>query len=238
MRAAFKCRAYPDGEQVAMLARTFGCVRVVWNRTLAARQARWAADRRPTSYRETDAALTAMKRQPQLGFLNEVSSVPLQQTLRHQHQAFQAFHRGRARHPRYKTRRGRQAARYTRSAFRWRHGQLWLAKTTSPLRLVWSWPEIDPARLDPTSVTVARDPGGRWYVTLHAQVADPAPLRATGRAVGIDLGISDVAVLSDGERIPNPGHLARKAANLARYQRRLAHKQRGSANRRKAAAKV
>ena len=237
MRTAYKCRAYPDPDQAAMLARTFGCVRVVWNSTLAARQTRWATEHQSTSYRETDAALTAMKREPELAWLNEVSSVPLQQTLRHQHQAFQAFHRGRAQHPRFKTRRGRQAAHYTRSAFRWRHGQLWLAKTTSPLRLVWSWPEVDPARLDPTSVTVARDPGGRWYVTLHAQVADPAPLRATGRAVGIDLGISDVAVLSDGERIPNPGHLARKAANLARYQRRLAHKQRGSANRRKAAAK-
>src|SRR6266536_732779 len=227
MRAAFKCRAYPDGEQVAMLARTFGCVRVVWNRTLAARQTSWATDRRPTSYRETDAALTAMKRQPQLGFLNEVSSVPLPQTLRHPHQAFQAFHKGRARHPRFKTRRGRQAAHYTRSAFRWRHGQLWLAKTTSPLRLVWSWPEVDPATLAPTSVTVARDPAGRWYATLHVEVADPAPLPVTVRAVGIDLGITDFAVTSDGERIPNPRHLDRKAANLARYQRRLARKAKG-----------
>src|SRR6266487_3443053 len=117
MRAAFKCRAYPDGEQVAMLARTFGCVRVVWNRTLAARQASWASERKSTLYRATDAALTAMKREPGLAWLNEVSSVPLQQTLRHQHAAFQAFFAGRARHPRYKARRGRQAAHYTRSAF-------------------------------------------------------------------------------------------------------------------------
>jgi putative transposase len=238
MRTAYKCRAYPDPDQAAMLARTFGCVRVVWNRTLAARHERWATERLRTSYRETDAALTAMKRRPELAFLGEVSSVPLQQTLRHQHRAFAAFFAGRARAPRFKSRRGRQAATYTRSAFRWRDGQLWLAKTTGPLRLVWSWPAIDPATLEPTSVTVARDPDGRWHATLHVEVADPAPLPATGRAVGIDLGISDFATTSDGERIANPRHLARKAANLARYQRRMARKVKGSANRAKAAAKV
>jgi transposase len=134
-----------------MLARTFGCVRVVWNGTLAARHARWATERKPTSYRETDAALTAMKRLPELAWLNEVSSVPLQQTLRHQHKAFAAFFAGRARYPRYKSRRGRQAATYTRSAFRWRDGQLTLAKMTSPMTLVWSWPAIDPATLDERS---------------------------------------------------------------------------------------
>jgi putative transposase len=238
MRTAYKCRAYPDPDQQVMLARTFGCVRVVWNRTLAARHARWATEHRSTSYRETNATLTAMKRQPELAWLNDVSSVPLQQTLRHQHQAFAAFFAGRSRYPRFKARRGRQAAQYTRSAFRWRHGRLWLAKTTGPLRLVWSWPEVDAATLAPTSVTVTRDPDGRWYATLHVERADPIPLPATNRSIGVDLGLTDFAVTSNGERIPNPRHLERKAANLARYQRRMARKQQGSANRRKAATKV
>ena len=81
-----------------MLNRTFGCARVVWNRTLAARQARWQQARKNTSYAETDAALTLLKKDPGLAFLSEVSSVPLQQALRHQHQAFSAFYgkRGRA----------------------------------------------------------------------------------------------------------------------------------------------
>src|SRR5688572_23606536 len=123
MRTAYKCRAYPDPDQAIMLARTFGCSRVVWNRTLAARHARWTTDRKAISYRETDAALTAMKRLPELAWLNEVSAVPLQQTLRHQHAAFAACFAGRARCPRFKSRRGRQSATYTRSAFRWRDGQ-------------------------------------------------------------------------------------------------------------------
>ena len=83
---------------------------MVWNQTLAARHARWQADRTATSYAETDAALLIMKKDPDLAFLTEVSSVPLQQAIRHQHQAFTAFFARAARYPRFKSRRGRQAA--------------------------------------------------------------------------------------------------------------------------------
>jgi putative transposase len=238
VRTAYRCRVYPDQAQQQVLARTFGCVRVVWNQTLAVRQARWHAEQQGTSYAQTDRALTAMKRDPQLAFLNEVSSVPLQQALRHQHAAFQAFFARRARYPRFKSRRGRQCAHYTRSAFSMRGGALQLAKTTGPLRFVWSWPEVDLAALDPTTVTVCREPDGRWYVTFAVDATAPVALPATGRAVGIDLGVTSFAMLSDGQRIANPRLLERKAHNLARYQRRLARCRMGSANRVKAAAKV
>jgi len=107
----------PDEAQQVMLSRTFGCVRVVWNRTLAARHGRWHAEGKGTGYAETDRALTAMKRDPDLEFLNEVSAVPLQQALRHQQAAFTAFWEKRARYPRFKSRHSRQSATYTRAAF-------------------------------------------------------------------------------------------------------------------------
>jgi putative transposase len=238
MRTAYRCRAYPDAAQQQVLARTFGCVRVAWNQTLAERQRLWRAERRSLSYAASDAALTAMKNDPGLAFLREVSSVPLQQALRHQHQAFSAFFAGRARYPRFKSRRGRQSAHYTRSAFSLRGGMLRIAKTCRPLRFVWSWPDIDLAGLNPTMVVVARDPDGRWYVTFAVDRDPPAPLPPAGRAVGVDLGVRDFAVTSDGQKIANPRHLARKARSLARYQRRLARCQRGSANRTKARAKA
>jgi putative transposase len=238
MRTAYRCRAYPDDAQQQVLSRTFGCVRVVWNRTLADRHARHAINGKSTSYAQTDRALTAMKTTEELAWLNEVSSVPLQQALRHQHQAFAAFFAKRARYPRYKNRNGRQAAHYTRSAFTMRGGVLRLAKTAAPLRYVWSWPGIDATALDPATVIVAREPDGRWYVTFTVDTDDPELLPVSGRAVGVDLGIKDFAVTSDGDRIANPRHLEVKARNLARYQRRLARCQKGSANRAKAKAKV
>ena len=108
----------------------------------------------------------------------------------------------------------------------------------TPLEFTWSWPGIDPASIDPTTVTVSRDPCGRWYVSFAVEVAGPEQLPATGAVVGVDLGIKDFAVTSDGVKIPNPRKLARRERNLARYQRRLARCQRGSANRAKARAKV
>jgi putative transposase len=221
-----------------VLNRTFGCVRVVWNRTLAARQARWRLEHTGTSYAETDRALTAMKKDPGLAFLNEVSSVPLQQALRHQHQAFTAFFGKLARYPRFKSRRSRQCAHYTRSAFTMRGGELRLAKTAAPLRFVWSWPEVDLATLTPAMVIVAREPDGRWYVTFSIDTDAPAPLETAQHAVGVDLGLTHFAVTSDGDKIANPRHLDRRATNLARYQRRLARCQKVSKNRARAAAKV
>jgi len=238
VRTAYRCRAYPDAAQQQVLARTFGCVRVVWNRTLAERRRRWRQEHRGTTYAQTDAALTVLKKDPELAWLNEVSSVPLQQALRHQHGAFRAFFGRRARYPRFKSRHGRQCAHYTRSAFSMRDGQLRLAKTPGPLAFVWSWPEAGLGVLDPTMVIVSKEPDGRWYVTFAVDAGEPEPLRAAGRSAGVDLGITSFVVISDGERIANPRHLQRRARNLARYQRRLARCQRGSANRAKARAKV
>ena len=186
-----------------------------------------------TSYAETDRALTAMKKDPGLAFLNEVSSVPLQQALRHQHQAFTAFFAKRARYPRFKSRRARQCAHYTRSAFSMRGGVLRLAKTDGPLRFVWSWPEVDVTGLDPTMV---RCPGSRTGAgsDLRRRHRGPRAAASDRPGGGRRPGRAGFAVTSDGERIANPRHLERKARNLARYQRRLARCQNGSANRAKA----
>jgi putative transposase len=238
MRTAYRCRAYPSEQQQVLLNRTFGCVRVVWNQTLAARRARYAAERRSTSYAETDRALTVLKQDPGLAFLGEVSCVPLQQALRHQHAAFGAFFARRARYPRFKSRRGRQSATFTRSAFRMKGTDLWLAKMSEPLKVVWTWPGTGLAALNPTSVIVARDAADRWFITFHAEVRDPVPLPATGQAAGIDLGLTDFAVLSGGQRISHPRHMDRHEQRLKRHQRRLARCQNGSANRAKAKQKV
>ena len=238
VRTAYKCRAYPAPEQASVLNRTFGCVRLVWNRTLAWRHHRYRGEQVKTGFTQASAYLTALKATPDLAWLNEVSSVPLQQVIRHQQVAYTNFFAQRARYPRFRSRTGRQSAEFTRSGFRYRDGALFLAKMGTPLAFTWSWPGIDPAAIDPSTVTVSRDPCGRWYVSLAVEVAGPEPLPATGAVAGVDLGIKDLAVTSGGVKIANPRTLARRAQALARYQRRLARCQRGSANRARAKAKV
>ena len=122
VKRAFKYRFYPTPEQAEALFRTFGCVRKVYNMALAARTEAWARQER-VNYNQTSAMLTAWKKTEELSFLSEVSSVPLQQTLRHQHTAFGNFFAQRAKYPRYKSRKkSRASAEYTRSAFTWRQG--------------------------------------------------------------------------------------------------------------------
>src|SRR4249920_206821 len=214
VKRAFKYRCYPSDWQAQELNRTFGCVRKVYNLALGARTAAWYGEQRRVNYNETSAMLTAWKREPELAFLGEVSSVPLQQTLRHLQGAFTNFFEKRARYPTFKSkRRSRASAEYTRSAFRWRDGQLTLAKMTGPLAIRWSRPL--PEGAEPSTVTVSRDSAGRWHVSLLCEVSvqDGPP---TDAVVGVDAGITSLVALSTGEKVTNPRHERRDRARLAR----------------------
>lgn len=236
-KRAFKYRFYPTGAQAAELSRTFGCVRKVYNLALAARTQAWTRQER-VNYNQTSAMLTAWKKTEELAYLNDVSSVPLQQALRHLQTAFTNFFGKRARYPRFKSRKkSRKSAEYTTSAFRFQGGRLTLAKMAEPLDIVWSRPL--PEGASPSTVTVSQDAAGRWFVSML--VEDPAlqPLPATGRSVGVDVGLDHLLTLSTGEKITNPRHERRDRTRLAKAQRELARKAKGDgANRRKARRKV
>ncbi|WP_425423787.1 RNA-guided endonuclease InsQ/TnpB family protein [Spirillospora albida] len=236
MQRAFKCRFYPTREQADLLNRTFGCVRKVYNLALEARSMAWSQHQERVGYNATSAMLTAWKKTEDLAFLNEVSCVPLQQTLRHLQAAFTAFFDKRARYPRFKSKRkSRASAEFTPSAFRWREGRLTLAKMAEPLDIVWSRPL--PGGQAPSTVTVSRDSAGRWWVSLLCQdTIEPFP--ATGNAVGIDAGLNHLVTLPTGEKVTNPRHERADRERLARAQRNLARKEKGSANRAKARLKV
>jgi putative transposase len=160
VKRAFKFRFYPTPGQAAELARTFGCVRKVYNLALAARTEAWTLRQERVNYNATSAMLTAWKKTGELAFLNDVSSVPLQQALRHLQVAFTNFFAKRAKYPSFKSKkRWRRSAEYTTSGFRWRDGRLTLAKMDQPLGIVWSRPLPEGAA--PSTVTVSQDPVGR-----------------------------------------------------------------------------
>ena len=102
VQRAYRYRFYPTSEQAFVLNRTFGCVRLVYNRALEIRTAAWYAEQRRVTYPQTSAMLTSWKRTENLAFLNDVAAVPLQQSLRHLQGAFVAFWEGRARYSRYR----------------------------------------------------------------------------------------------------------------------------------------
>ncbi|WP_024758553.1 RNA-guided endonuclease InsQ/TnpB family protein [Streptomyces exfoliatus] len=237
VKRAFKYRFYPTDAQAAELSRTFGCVRKVYNLALAARTEAWARQER-VNYNQTSAMLTAWKKTEELAYLNDVSSVPLQQTLRHLQTAFTNFFAKQAKYPRFKSRKkSRRSAEYTTSGFRFRDGRLTLAKMPEPLDIVWSRPL--PEGAEPSTVTVSQDAAGRWFVSMLCEDPSVKPFPCTDSTVGIDVGVTHLLTLSTGEKITNPRHERRDRVRLAKAQRDLSRKAPGDgANRRKARRKV
>ena len=234
-KRAYQYRCYPTNEQEQVLARTFGCVRFVYNWALRKKTDAYYQQGERLYYAHLSSALTEMKRREEVAWLNEVASVPLQQSLRHLDRAFLTFFEGRAQYPTFKTKRGDQSATYVGTAFRWDGTSLTLAKMDAPLDIRWSRPLPDSC--NPTTVTISKDGAGRYFVSVLVE-EDIAPLPVTPNMVGLDLGLKSMVITSDGHTYGNPRFFAKDEKKLATAQRRHAKKRKGSMNRDKARRKV
>ncbi|MEH1053964.1 transposase [Micromonospora sp. CPCC 206171] len=239
----YNYRVYPDASQREALARSFGCARVVFNDGLRARQQARLEGLPYLSDAELSKRVTAAKLTPQRAWLGEVSSVVLQQALADLNVAYRNFfasisgkRKGRkVAPPRFRSRKdNRQAIRFTKNA-RFKvldNGRLRLPKI-GDVEVRWS--RNLPS--DPSSVTVIRDAAGRYFASFVVQSTDE-PLPVADSEIGIDLGLTHFAVLSDGTKVAAPKFLRRAARKLKRLQQDLSRKQRGSQNRKKAVVKV
>ncbi|HEY9874335.1 MAG TPA: RNA-guided endonuclease TnpB family protein [Candidatus Obscuribacterales bacterium] len=236
MEKSFRYRFYPNAEQESILRRTIGCVRLVYNRALVARTEAWYERTERVDYVQTSAMLTQWKKQEDLQFLNEVSSVPLQQGLRHLQTAFTNFFAGRAKYPNFKNKRSGGSAEFTKSAFRWKDRRIYLAKFSEPLQIRWS--RQLPESVEPSTITIRLSPSGRWHISIRFDAPTIKPLPVTDKAVGIDLGISSLIATSDGEKIANPKAFDRHYHKLKKAQKTLSRKNKDSKNWEKACLKV
>jgi putative transposase len=233
---AYKYRFYPTAEQESLLRQTMGCVRLVYNKALAFRTDAWYQRQERVGYVQTSSMLTGWKKEVELDFLNDVSCVPLQQTLRHLTKAFENFWAGRSKYPNFKKKRNGGNAEFTRSAFKWQDGKLWLAKSKEPLDIVWSRPIPEGCR--PSTVTVKLDARGRWFVSLLVDDHTVKPLPKVDKSIGLDMGVTSLIATSNGDKVSNPKYFKRLYKKLRRVQKALSRKQKGSNNRYKARLKV
>ncbi len=233
---AYRYRFYPTKEQEKLLRRTLGCVRLVYNKALHTRTEAWYEERERVDYEQTSGMLTSWKKQEDLQFLNEVSCVPLQQVLRNLQKAFTNFWTGRAKYPNFKKKRSGGSAEFTRSAFKFCRGQLWLAKCSEPLPIRCS--RSLPEGCEPSTVTVRLDARDRWFVSLLVEDHTVKSLPQVDKVVGIDARITSLVVTSDGEKVVNPKHFKRLRFKLRQAQKALSRKVKGSNNREKARIQV
>lgn len=179
--------------------------------------------------------LPALKKTPECEWLNEVSSVVLQQALHHLQTGFNNFFAKRTKYPTFKSKHDRQSASFTQAAFKWNGKVLKLAKMKAPLDIRFSRTLPKAAKL--TTVTVSKDAAQRYFVSMLCDdVVKPKP--KVKAKVGIDLGLTHFAILSTGEKITSPNAFRMNEVSLAKRQRILAKKVKGSKNRIKAKIKV
>jgi putative transposase len=232
-KRAYKYRFYPTDEQKHLLAQTFGCIRFVYNWGLHTRSTAYKEQGEKLSYNDLAALLPALKKQ--YPWLADVSSVPLQQSLRHLDRAFVNFLKGRAKYPAFKRKQNTQSATYASNAFKWDGAMLTLAKLNEPLDIHWHRPL--PKGTKPSSVTISKDCANRYFISILVEDKIET-LPVVNKMVGLDLGIQSMVALSTGETVGNPRYFAKDEKKLAKAQRRHAKKMKGSKNRQKARLKV
>jgi putative transposase len=239
----YNYRVYPDTSQRRALASAFGCARVVWNDCLRDRREAHAAGLPYVKSAELSRLrITQAKQTKERAWLAEVSAVVLQQSLRGLDTAYKSFFdwvRGKRKGPkvappRYKSKKDtRQSIRLNTNAFSIQeNGTVYVAKVGN-IKVTWS--RALPAA--PTSLTVTKDSSGRYFMSFVVDT-EPDILPMLDTEVGIDLGLSTFAVLSDGTRITSPRFLRRAEKKLKRLQKDLSRKAKGSKNRVKARIKV
>lgn len=233
MLKAVKVRIYPTDTQQAHLAQAFGCVRWVWNQSVSVMS---------LTYKETGKGVSALSMKKQIPiwkqeheWLKECYSQCLQQSVLNLSQAFINFFDGRAQYPTFKNRHGRQSIQYPQnvkilsdSAIKF-PGNLGTVKTKIHRDCV--------GKLK--TVTVSRMPDGRYYASLLLDDGIDKPESSNeGKAIGIDLGLIDFAVTSDGSKFNNPKHLKKHEQNLKRKQRKLSRKKDKTTNKRRKAKRA
>ncbi|HKN99269.1 MAG TPA: transposase [Pseudonocardiaceae bacterium] len=240
MQLRYNYRVEPTPTQRVALARAFGCARVVFNDALRARREAHAAGLPyPSDGQLSQQVITQAKTTPERVWLGEVSAVVLQQALADLNTAYRNFlascsgkRRGpKVAPPRFRSRKdNRQAVRFTANA-RFRvleNGRLRLPKI-GDVRVRWSRALPAP----PSSVTIIQDAAGRYFASFVVQTSDD-PLPPAESDVGIDLGLTHFAVLSNGTKVAAPRFLRQAARRLRMLQKALSRKNKGSNNRTKA----
>ncbi len=235
MKARYKYRFYPSTEQKESLSRLFGCVRVVWNDALALCKASGKA----LGFNKLSAILTQSKKTDERRWLQDVSCVPLQQSLRYLDVAYRNFFnslKGKRKgkkvgSPKFKKKTNNQSAEFTKAAFSLSGDNVYLAKI-GDIKPVWS----RKLPSEPSSVTVIKDCANRYFLSFVVDI-EPEHIEPINPSVGIDLGIKTFAVLSTGEKFQSPDY-SKLDKKIRKLQRKLARQVKGSNRRNKTRLRI
>ncbi|KAA6452689.1 IS200/IS605 family element RNA-guided endonuclease TnpB [Bacillus swezeyi] len=230
---AYKFRIYPNKEQETLITKTIGCSRFVFNHFLAQWNKRYKETGKGLTYNSCSAELTQLKKE--LAWLKEVDSISLQSTLKNLADSHTRFFNKQNKAPRFKSKKNRVQSYTTKST----NGNI--AIVDNKIKL----PKLGLVKFAKSrditgrilNATVRRNPSGKYFVSILVETK-VQPLHKTGSAVGIDVGLKDFAILSDGTIYQNPRFFQVLEKKLAKAQRSLSRRKKGSSNWHKQLVKV
>ena len=239
MKARYRYRIYPKQSQIVPLAKAFGCARIVWNDALAIYKKAFN-EGLPRPKDVDKQVITRAKKTEDRAWLSEVSNIVLQQSFRDLQTAWNNYFsskRGTRKgnpvgSPKFKKKQSRQAIRFRKGGFSVHSNSVKLAKI-GHIPIVFSRPL--PAL--PSSVTIIKDCAGRYFASFVVEVSKIIPPPTT-KAVGIDLGLTHFAILSDGEKIENPRLHKKLLKRIKKANRKLSKCKRDSNRRVRAKLKL
>ncbi|MDJ0517326.1 MAG: RNA-guided endonuclease TnpB family protein [Trichodesmium sp. MO_231.B1] len=239
MKSRYKYRIYPNQIQITKLNQLFGCCRYVWNSTLAHCNQLYSNGQKKPSYVDLTKQFITQAKQ-ELVWLKEVASTPLQQSLKDLDQAYKNFfdsckgkRKGiKVKPPKFKNRKSKQTARFVGANYKIGQDKIYLPKV-GKIKIVGK--RKLPA--EPSSLTIIKDSANRYFASFVVEIS-PAPLPKTENSIGIDLGISTFATLSNGDKINAPKPLKNNLKKLAKFQRKFFRTEAGSKRREKRRLKI
>lgn len=236
MEYSYKLRIYPNKSQEDLIQRTFGCCRFVYNYYLDKRNKAYEESKEAINFYDCCKNLTVLK--SELDWLKEVDSTALQSSLKDLDAAYQNFFRGVKRgefvgYPKFKNKHDRQKSYKSKMNISVSENSIKLPKLGNVKCSVSK--EIKGRIL---SATVSQRPSGKYFVSICCTDVEIDKLPTTGSMVGLDVGIKNFAISSDGIEYPNPKYYRKAERRLVRLQRRLSRKQKDSKRREKARIEV
>lgn len=234
MEQTSKFRLYPNREQENLIQRTFGCVRFVYNTFLGKRIDAYKTEKKTLNYCTCSALLTEMKRDEAFAWLKEVDSVALQQTLRNVDNSFRLFWRScrngsNVGFPNFKKKHDRHKSYTTKQNIKVLDGCIKLPKLGKVKCRVSK--QVCGRILN---ATISQAPSGKYFVSVCYTDTKITPYKKTGAMVGLDMGLKELVITSDGRKYKNQKYSTKAARRLARLQRRLSRKPKDSGRREKA----
>lgn len=234
MEKAYKFRMYPNKHQKELINKTFGCCRFVYNRYLAKRIESYKNNEETYSYKQCSSDLTNLKKE--LVWLKEVDSTSLQSSLKDLETAYKKFFKEKSGFPKFKSKKTNSFSyktKYTNGNIEYCEKHIKLPKL-GMVKI--KDKQVPQGRI--LNATISKEPSGKYYVSLCCADIEIENLENANSNIGLDLGIKEFCIMSNGQIIENPKYLKKSLNKLAKSQKELSRKSKDSSNRNKARLKI